>query len=73
MRRDASHVVVADEHATGRRGLEARDDAQRRRLAAPRGAEQREERPRRDREVQLLDRREAGKPFADVVEPEVGA
>ena len=48
-------VGVADEDLAGGRRLEPRDHPQRRRLAAARGAEQREERALRDRQVEGVD------------------
>ena len=50
-------VLVADEDRARGRVLEARDHAQRRRLAAARGPEQGEERAGRDGQVEVVDRR----------------
>ena len=50
-RRGEGHVDAVDEHPAVVGDLEAGDDAQRRRLAGARGAEQREELARRDAEV----------------------
>ena len=49
------------------------DESQRRRLAAARRAEQGEERPGGDREVEILDGGESGEPLGDADELEVGA
>ena len=64
-------ILPADQDASLGRLLEAGDEPQRRRLAAPRRAEQREERARRNREVEALERREARKALRDADELEV--
>jgi hypothetical protein len=64
-------VLAADQDATGCRFLESGDQAQRRRLAAARGAEQGEERSGRDRQIEVLDRGESREPLRDADELEV--
>ena len=66
-------VLAADQDAAGGRRLEAGHQAQGRGLAAAGRSEQREERPGRDREVEVLDRGEAGEPLGDADQFEVGA
>ena len=56
-------VLAADQDAAGRRLLEPGHQAQRRGLAAAGRAEQGEERPGRDHQVQVFDRGEPGKPL----------
>ena len=65
-------VLAADQDAAGRGLLEPRDESQRRGLAAAGRAEQGEERPGGDREVEVLDRREPGEPLRDADQFEVG-
>src|SRR2546423_1275845 len=54
MGRSPAHPLAANEHLSGRRQLESRDDPQRRRLAAPAGPEERKELPPLDGERHLV-------------------
>ena len=73
VRLDRGHVLPADQDAAGGRVLEPGDQAQGRRLAASRGAEQGEERSRGDQQVELLDRGEPGEGLADPLELQICA
>ncbi len=67
------HVLPADQDAPCRGIFESRDEAERRGLSASRRAEQREERPGRNEQIELFDRGEAGKDLADPLELQIRA
>ena len=64
-------VGVTDHHPPGRGLLEAGDHPERGRLAAARRAQQREERPSWDLQVDVVDRGEVAEPLGDALELEV--
>ena len=66
-------IPPADQDATFGGLLKAGNEPQRRGFSTPRGTEQREERARRNREVEPFERREPGEPFGDSDEFEVSA
>ena len=66
--RRAGDVDALEAQGPGRRGLEAGDHAQGRGLAAARGAEEREELARGDREAGVVDRHELAEALGDVVD-----
>jgi hypothetical protein len=64
-------VVLADEDAPGGRVLETRRHPQARGLAAPGGAEEREERALGHRQVEVVDGDEVAELLGDPFEPEI--
>ena len=68
----ARHVPAADRHGAGGRLLEAGHHPQRRRLAAAGRAEQGEERPRRDREREVVHRDERAELLGHALDLERG-
>jgi len=66
--RDPRDVGIAEQHATGRRPFEARDDAQQRRLAAPRRPEHRHELALPDREGDVVERDTGPETVGDVLD-----
>ena len=65
-------VLAVDADLAGGRRLEAGDHAQRRRLAAAAGPEERDELAALDRELEVLDHRVGAEGLADAVEFEEG-
>jgi hypothetical protein len=70
-RRQARDVARVLPHLAGALHLEAGDDAQQRRLAAARGAEEADELAAGDAQVDVLQRRESAEGLADVAQFEV--
>jgi hypothetical protein len=71
VRPQGADVLVAEQHLPRRRSLEPGDHPQRRGLAAAGRAEQGEERPRGDRQVEVVDRDEVAERLAQPAQPEV--
>ena len=67
-RQDVGDVPVADQYAARGCGFKAGEDAQRRRLAGARGAEQHQKFARLDLQVQFLQHAHGAKGFLDLVE-----
>src|SRR4029077_16841152 len=72
VRRQAADILTLEQDAATGGLLETGDHLERRRLAAPRGAEHREELALVDREVRLLDRDEIAELLAHPVELDDG-
>src|SRR5690606_10978878 len=70
-RTESRHIFAADEHLPGRGVFEPRDEPKGRGLATARRPEQREERARRNRQIEVLDRGEPRKTLLDADEVEV--
>src|SRR5690606_5091378 len=66
-------ILTADEHVTGRRVFQPRHEPQGRGFATARRPEEGEERARRNRQIEVLDRRESGESLLDADEFEVRA
>ena len=69
LRQHVGDVAIADADRAGRNLFEARDHAQRRRLAGARGSEQDEELAVLDLEVESLDHLDRAERLVDVLEP----